>query len=114
MATDKGARKAIWGGNKAASARDVGEAVRDLDGAQKLNAKVRVVDRNVTYAPPIFLNADNIPAAVFLGRCKQAKTITTVSAIAVDWTWTGSQVRIDSIPTLIVGTPYEMAFLVIG
>jgi hypothetical protein len=110
---DKGLRKALWNSGTV-DGRDIGEALRDLDGAQKLNVRVRVVERAVTYAPPIFLNADSIPAAVFLGRCKQAKTFTSVSAVAVAWTWTGSQVRIDSIPTLTVGTPYEMAFLVIG
>jgi hypothetical protein len=114
MTADKGLRKALWGSGKPVAARDIGEALRDLDGAQRINAKIRVIERDVTYAPPIFLNTDSIPAAVFLGRCKQAKTITTVSAIAVAWTWTGTQVRIDSIPTLTVGTPYEMAFLVIG
>lgn len=113
MATEKGLRKGIWKSG-AVDGRDIGEAMRDLDGAQKLNATLRSVERNVTYAPPIYLSADSIPAMVFLGRCKQAKTFTSVSAVAVAWTWTGSQIRIDSIPSLVVGTPYEMAFVVIG
>lgn len=98
-----------------AEPRDMWEALRDLYQAFKglLEIQIKRAD-SVVWAVPYYISADHLPDAVVLVRCRVAKQPVTVDVGAVDWTYTGTQIRVDGIVGLTIGTSYDLVFQVIG
>lgn len=117
----KSIRGAVWGnGGKdgAASARDVGESIRDIDRAWKSNATLTILESSQAYTPPIAITSPFVPAAIIVGKVQVTRDITFVSGVSADWAYVGGEIRISKLSNaageLVVGTSYDITLVVIG
>lgn len=117
----KSIRGAVWGnGGKdgAASARDVGESIRDIDRAWRSNATLTILESSQAYTPPIAITSPFVPAAIIVGKVQVTRDITFVSGVSADWAYVGGEIRISKLSNaageLVVGTSYDITLVVIG
>lgn len=108
-------RKSIWSGDKVRP-EDVGEALRDIANAfKKLNTFEPIEMLDQKWAEPFVLGIDHAPSVVLLGSARLAKQPYTVAAGPhVAGAWNGSQFTVNHIANLVVGTSYDLVFLVFG
>jgi hypothetical protein len=117
----KSIRNATWGnGGKdgAASARDVGESIRDIDRAWRTNLTLNRIDLSQAYTPPIAISSPFVPAALIVGKVQVTRDITFVPGVSADWSYVGGEIRISKLSNsageLVVGTSYDITIVVIG
>ena len=118
-------RTSTFAGDPKASARDTGEALKDLQRASSAMTQIQVIamDR-FAYAPPFFLEVKTQPKAIVVARCQISGSfdISLCGAITA-WRWNGNRLRIGGIyaavsgssaAELVSGTLYDLSFLVVG
>lgn len=115
----KSIRQASWGNkDDKASARDVGESIRDIDRAWRTNLTLSRIDLSQAYTPPIAISSPFVPAAIIVGKVQVTRDIVFVSGVDAEWSYVGGEIRITKLANtageLVLGTSYDITLVVIG
>jgi len=105
-------RTGVWSGDTV-SPQDVGEAMRDLDGAIRQMLPTAKLEFTSVYNPPITLAAPFVPSAILVGKCSITGTTTHVPGVAADWSYQDANLVING-GELVSGTSYDLTLLIFG
>lgn len=112
----RGLRKRIWEQGKDPSPRDIAESLRDVDRQLVEAVPLRILKCRTLYSPPLYLECDHAPDAVLCVRTRLAFDPATVASSLAPcvFDYTGEQIKVISVPLLVLERIYDFTFLIIG